>query len=114
MDVDLHALANTPGAGKASKVLRDAGHWQEIASDDLKIWNVELTVEIDARVRVQVKASCEEGARILAKQLADKGKLDGAHDYDHERFGRWRVADVDAASCAWGEALGPECLETRE
>jgi hypothetical protein len=110
MNVDLHALANAPGAGKAAKALRDAGHWQEIAADDLPIWDVELTVEIEARVRVQVRASCEDGARLLAKQLADKGKLDDTHDYDHETFSRWRVTDVDAANHTWGDALGPEDL----
>ena len=42
MTINLHELANMPGAGKATKELQKAGHWDEGAGKPVKDWLVEV------------------------------------------------------------------------
>lgn len=67
--VDLHALANMPGAGKAEQVLRNSGHWDETKGGvytfpGMKRWTITLTASIsyDAEATVTVDAEDLESA----------------------------------------------------
>lgn len=43
MAINLHELANTPGAGNATKELKKAGYWDEDAGRDSKVWVAKVT-----------------------------------------------------------------------
>lgn len=53
MPINLHELANTPGAGKATKELQKAGHWDEDAGKPVKEWIVEVTGKNTYRVEAR-------------------------------------------------------------
>lgn len=43
MGINLHELANIPGAGNATKELQKEGHWDEDAGKPVMEWLVEVT-----------------------------------------------------------------------
>jgi hypothetical protein len=73
MNVDLHALANTPGAGKAAEALKAAGLWkiteEEIAN--LPRWDVTVSLAVSATETISVAASTKEEAGRLARRFDD-------------------------------------------
>jgi hypothetical protein len=59
VNVDLHELANTPGAGKAQEALRKAGCWKLTAEDvaELPRWDVTVDLCVSATETISVAAS---------------------------------------------------------
>lgn len=62
--VDLHELANTPGAGIAASVLRENGLWDEYSGLPEREFRVRVEYEVreTCDTIVTVKARCEEEA----------------------------------------------------
>lgn len=59
--VDLHELVNMPGAGKAEKILQDAGHWKVETPEDAPLWrvNIDYTVSFIDVLTVQASTKAE-------------------------------------------------------
>lgn len=68
-DINLHELANAPGAGKAAKALKAAGCWQERSDDGLPIWRVEVAVTKTGWLHVNVPAESSEAALKVAEKF---------------------------------------------
>lgn len=77
--VNLHELANTPGAGKAREALRKAGLWQE-SHDDLPRWEVEIEATRSCTAIAIIAAPDAETARKAAHKV-DTSDLDFEDDY---------------------------------
>lgn len=61
MGINLHELANMPGAGNATKELQKAGHWDEDAGKESKKYIVKLsaTVSYDETYIVDARSVVE-------------------------------------------------------
>lgn len=57
--IDLHELANMPGAGKAKDALIKAGHWDEWKGMAYKEYAVEYTVEFSGERTVRARSEAE-------------------------------------------------------
>ena len=66
MAINLHELANTPGAGNAAMLLKMTGHWDEDAGKESKDWLVEVT----GKNTYRVKARSVEEARGKGRKSA--------------------------------------------
>ena len=69
MAVNLHELANMPGAGSATKELQKAGHWDEDAGKSVKRYVVELRATIYHDETYILDARSEDEAK---KKAVDK------------------------------------------
>lgn len=67
MQVDLHELANTPGAGRVRNALRKAGLWQE-DHDGLPLWHVRVEATRSLEAVVLVAAPTEEAAAAAVRE----------------------------------------------
>ena len=79
-EVDLHQLANTPGAGVAEKELRSAGHWKIGASNALPEWEVAVEFTVRKRDWVPVRASSAHEAKRIAREMVFKDPHAGHED----------------------------------
>lgn len=79
-NVDLHELANTPGAGKADRALAQAGHPREPSPGLSREYEVDVEYEIAVRRTVTVTAESENQALDRARTLVeqDPGQVAGA------------------------------------
>ena len=81
MTVDLHKLANTPGAGTARDTLRKAGCWQE-SDDDLPLWEVEIEASRPVKAVAYIAAPDAVSAKNAAHRV-DFTRL----DFDDDDYG---------------------------
>lgn len=83
--VNLHALANTPGFGKAQDALKKLGHWNEDAAPGGKQYRVRVTAVVKTiytkvfTVTAETQADAEE----MAMGKADEDHGSGWH-FSHE------------------------------
>jgi hypothetical protein len=97
VNVNLHELANAPGAGKAQEALRKAGHWKLTAEDiaELPRWDVTVDLTVSATETISVAASTKEEAARLARKF-DDWDVDGTVE-------EVRVLSVVADTCPIGD-----------
>ena len=72
-DLDLHALANSPGAGKAQQALKVAGNWNQDYAADGSLnpeWDIEVTATATVHNTLTVRAPDAETALRLAREDA--------------------------------------------
>jgi len=72
-DLDLHALANAPGFGKAQETLQASGEWNHDYAADGSLnpeWKVEVTATAKIRATLTVRAPDAETAKRLAREDA--------------------------------------------
>jgi hypothetical protein len=102
MNVNLHELANTPGAGKAQEALRKAGHWKLTDEDvaELPRWDVTVDLSVSVTETISVAASTKEEAARLARKF-DDWNVDGTVE-------DISVQSVTADTCPIGD---PEMTE---
>lgn len=83
MTVDLHALANLPGAGRAAEALKKAGAWNE-AGGGSDLWRVECFGTIPFAVTLIVAADSAEQAETRAAEIiaTPDSDLIGSFDTD--------------------------------
>lgn len=62
MGINLHELANMPGAGNAAKELQKAGHWDEDSGKPVKNWIVGVTGKTTYYIEARSEAEAEEKA----------------------------------------------------
>lgn len=88
MSIDLHELANAPGAGRAAKALKDAGLWQERSADGLPVWKVEVAITKIGWTHVNVAAcnaeEAKEAAETFLRDNPDRG--DCFDEYERTDF----------------------------
>jgi hypothetical protein len=99
VNVDLHALANTPGAGKAAKALRDAGLYRDVAEDGRPVWEVRLAATLTGYYDVTVVADSEAAAATAAESWAKKNLCQsdvdfGDLDFESEKVTPGNLRDV--------------------
>lgn len=73
--IDLHELANMPGAGKARAALKKAGKWDEDAGKEYLKFKVEGTVRFDVAKVISARSE-GEAAEIFAESVADEHDCD--------------------------------------
>lgn len=71
-DLDIHSLANMPGAGKAQRELQAAGHWDEDAGQTEREFTVYYSQSISGSITV--KAKSETAARKAAVEAIRDGR----------------------------------------
>ena len=70
--LDLHALANMPGAGKARRELKARGLWDETVEEgELRSWRATVWCTTTREETITVEAVTEEMARKKARQALE-------------------------------------------
>lgn len=73
--IDLHELANMPGAGKATMALKKAGFWDEDAGKECLKFKVEGTVRFDVAKVISARSE-NEAKEIFVELVADDHDCD--------------------------------------
>lgn len=86
--IDVHELANAPGAGKAAKALKEAGLWQEVNDDGLPVWKVEVAITKIGWTHVNVAAANASEAKEAAERFCrdNPARGDCFDEYDRTDF----------------------------
>jgi hypothetical protein len=83
--MNLHELVNAPGAGRAEKILKSAGLWQEVSDDGLPVWKVEVAITKIGWTHVNVAAVNAEEAKEAAERFCRDNPARGDCFDEYER-----------------------------